>query len=528
MGNIHDWCISRQLWWGHRIPAWHCPVCHKITVAREDPAACAHCGSDKITQETDVLDTWFSSGLLPVSVFGWPNITAENRADFDTFYPTSLLVTGFDILFFWVARMIMLGCWFSTDIKIPDGSERPLSESVPFREVYIHALVRDANREKMSKTKGNVVDPIEIVKQYGTDAVRFTLASMASPGTDIAFNVARTEGYRAFANKIWNAARFIFMNVDRAAEAGITIDRAAVGGMPSAGLDAPIEARWIVAELHQAVAMVNESLERYRFDDAANTIYQFFWGSFCDWYLEIVKLRLDFGGNQVVNAPASEVLSDFEGTRVALTTLVGVFEAALRLLSPFMPFLTEELWRAVYDGNPPAKSVALAEYPRPHFGIDLRDIPRMHSVQSLITEIRALRKEIGVEEKAAVPIELRAEESMRKLAEENRDIVERLARVDEIRFVEAISDGVSKHHVPLFDVAVVYERTIDVAAERERLTKDIAKYEKGLAAAERQLGNEGFLAKAPAHIVEGLKKQESETRLLLEKARAALEALPVG
>ncbi len=210
MENIHDWCISRQLWWGHRIPAWHCAVCHKITVGREDPAKCAHCGSDQITQSTDVLDTWFSSGLLPVSVFGWPNITAENRADFDAFYPTSLLVTGFDILFFWVARMIMLGCWFADDVQMPDGSARPLKESVPFREVYIHALVRDANREKMSKTKGNVVDPIEIVKQYGTDAVRFTLASMASPGTDIAFNVARTEGYRAFANKIWNAARFHF------------------------------------------------------------------------------------------------------------------------------------------------------------------------------------------------------------------------------------------------------------------------------------------------------------------------------
>src|SRR5208337_3481165 len=183
MYNIRDWCISRQLWWGHRIPAWHCGTCKKITVARVDPTACAHCGSTQIKQETDVLDTWFSSGLLPVSVFGWPNITAQNRGDFDAFYPTSLLVTGFDILFFWVARMIMLGCWFAVDVPMPDGSARSLAESVPFREVYIHALVRDANREKMSKTKGNVIDPIEIVKTYGTDAVRFTLASMASPGT---------------------------------------------------------------------------------------------------------------------------------------------------------------------------------------------------------------------------------------------------------------------------------------------------------------------------------------------------------
>ena len=190
--------------------------------------------------------------------------------------------------------MIMLGCWFAGDVPMPDGSKRELKDSVPFREVYIHALVRDANREKMSKTKGNVVDPIEIVKQYGTDAVRFTLASMASPGTDIAFNVARTEGYRAFANKIWNAARFIFMNVDRAAEIGITVDRAALGAMPTVPDDAPLEARWIVAELHATAAKVNQVAGNYRFDDAANAIYQFFWGSFCDWYLEIVKLRLDF------------------------------------------------------------------------------------------------------------------------------------------------------------------------------------------------------------------------------------------
>ncbi len=515
MENIHDWCISRQLWWGHRIPAWHCAICHRITVARQDPTNCAHCNSDQITQETDVLDTWFSSGLLPVSVFGWPGITAENRADFDTFYPTSLLVTGFDILFFWVARMIMLGCWFSVDVPMPDGSPRPLSESVPFREVYIHALVRDANREKMSKTKGNVIDPIEIVKQYGTDAVRFTLASMASPGTDIAFNVARTEGYRAFANKIWNAARFLFMNVDRAAEIGITVDPACLGTMPVADLDAPLETRWIVAEFHQAAASVNGALEDYRFDEAANIIYQFFWGSFCDWYLEIVKLRLDF----------SET-ADKEQTKAALTTLVSVFEAALRLLSPFMPFLTEEVWHALYDGKPPAKSIALTRFPQADGALTRSTaIAEMAYLQSVIVEVRALRKESGVEEKATVPIELRADAQLAKLAKENHGIIERLARVSEIRFVEAITSGLSKHHAASFDVAVVYERTIDVAAERERLTKDIAKFEKGLAAAERQLGNEGFLAKAPPQVVEGLKKQEAETRHLLEKALAALKAL---
>jgi len=539
MTNIHDWCISRQLWWGHRIPAWHCGACHKITVpqpgAAGDPTACAHCGSVTITQETDVLDTWFSSGLLPVSVFGWPNITPETRADFDAFYPTSLLVTGFDILFFWVARMIMLGCWFSSDVPMADGSPRPPAETVPFREVYIHALVRDANREKMSKTKGNVIDPIEIVKQYGTDAVRFTLASMASPGTDIAFNVARTEGYRAFANKIWNAARFIFMNVDKAAETGSTPPSlkswSSFGSkghkefyqLPFRESPTRIEDNWIVTLLARTAGEVNEALENYRYDEAANTIYQFFWGSFCDWYLEIVKLRLIF-------EPAEDEAAVERTVRAAaaLNTLVSVFEVSLRLLSPFMPFLTEELWHAVYDGNPPAKSIALASFPGPGeiSSEMLAAITKMEILQSLVTEIRALRKEIGIEEKAIVPIEVRTDTASRKIAEENRDIIERLARVSEVRFVNQIAAGHSKHSTPAFDLAVIYERTIDVAAERERLTKDIARYEKGLAGAERQLGNEAFLAKAPAQVVEGLKKQEAETRLLLEKAKVALDALP--
>ncbi len=562
MENIHDWCISRQLWWGHRIPAWHCAACHKITVARTEPAACVHCGSEKIMQETDVLDTWFSSGLLPVSVFGWPNFTAENRADFDAFYPTSLLVTGFDILFFWVARMIMLGCWFAEDIPMPDGSKRELKDSVPFREVYIHALVRDANREKMSKTKGNVIDPIEIVKQYGTDAVRFTLASMASPGTDIAFNVARTEGYRAFANKIWNAARFIFMNVDKAAEMGIQGSNAfsvtrdllevddpqirelakQVGkfnglyNLPLIGGKLPIEARWIVALLYKTAGEVNEALENYRYDEAANTIYQFFWGSFCDWYLEIVKLRLDFSPipsreDLEGREPTDEEFRALERNAIAIPALhilLMAFETSLRMLSPFMPFLTEELWHAVYDGNPPVKSIALAIFPKPNAMSDspVPVIEEMALLQNLIIEVRALRKEISVEEKATIPIEIRIDATNQPILEQNRDIIERLARVSEVRFVKHIAAGLSKHSTPNFDVAVIYERTIDIPAERERLTKEIAKYEKGLAAAERQLGNAGFLAKAPANVVEGLKKQESETRLLLEKARVALDALP--
>jgi valyl-tRNA synthetase len=286
--------------------------------------------------------------------------------------------------------------------------------------------------------------------------------------------------------------------------------------MPTVADDAPLEARWIVAELNATTDRVNQALEAYRYDDAANIIYQFFWGSFCDWYLEIVKLRLDF----------SET-ADKAQTTAALTTFVSVFEAALRLLSPFMPFITEEIWHALYDGNPPAKSIALTAYPQAQetSAATVAEID-MGLLQSLIVEVRAVRKEAGVEEKAITAIEVRMDDAMHAALKENAIIVERLARVSEIRFVDEIGAGLAKHSTPAFDVAVIYERTIDVAAERDRLTKDIAKFEKGLAAAERQLGNEGFLAKAPAHIVEGLKKQESETRLLLDKARAALAALP--
>jgi len=535
MENIHDWCISRQLWWGHRIPAWHCSACHKVTVARVDPTACSHCGSDQIVQETDVLDTWFSSGLLPISVFGWPNITAENRAEFDAFYPTSLLVTGFDILFFWVARMIMLGCWFAGDVPMPDGSKRSLADSVPFREVYIHALVRDANREKMSKTKGNVVDPIEVVKQYGTDAVRFTLASMASPGTDIAFNVARTEGYRAFANKIWNAARFLFMNVDRAAEIGILVDPALLGGLPTASPDAPLETRWIVAEFHETAVKVNQSLENYRYDDAANTIYQFFWGSFCDWYLEIVKLSLDFTVDE--SESASQQVSKSAKTKAALTTLVSVFEASLRLLSPFMPFITEEIWHALYDGNPPAKSIALTSYPQANrTATDANVIELMHGLQFLIAGIRTRRKELEIPEKLRTPVKVvrwAGAFGSSQTAEDNPEIVRKLAQISTLEFVPFADidsggqyENLAWSSLGLTDVVVEYEKQIDVPAARARLTKDIEKFEKGVAAAEHQLGNEGFLAKAPAKVVEGLKKQEAETRLLLEKAKAALAALP--
>ncbi|HZL25317.1 MAG TPA: valine--tRNA ligase [Acidobacteriaceae bacterium] len=541
MNNIHDWCISRQLWWGHRIPAWHCDACQEILVSLDTPATCTRCGGSGLRQETDVLDMWVSSGLLPFTVFGWDG-TDRLTPDLAAFYPTDLLVTGFDILFFWVAKMIMLGCHLMADVPMPDGSPRSLADTVPFREVYIHGLIRAADRQKMSKTKGNVVDPIEIITRYGTDAVRFTLASQASPGTDIAFNEARTEGNRAFANKIWNAARFIQMNIDRAREAGykVTLDPTpTAGGDPSSPMASssakvgpaplpdttPLETRWIFARLSAVSAEVARALADYRFDEAANAVYQFFWGEFCDWYLELVKLRMDFFPDEAGNfKPHSEV------SALTLGALVSVFEAALRLLSPFMPFLTEELWHALYASvgtEIPAKSIALTRFPQAgDFPADAASVDAINILQELIVTVRGLRKDLGVPEKEAAPVQLFASNRISALADANSDMLSRMARVSAVELVSEAPAGNNARATPNFDVAVLYERQIDVPAERERLLKDIAKFDKGIAAAERQLGNEGFVAKAPAHIIEGLKKQYAETTALKEKAEAALASLP--
>jgi valyl-tRNA synthetase len=492
MRNIHDWCISRQLWWGHRIPAWHCQPCQHITVARTAPAACEKCGSPKITQDNDVLDTWFSSGLLPFTAFGWP----EKTRDLDVFYPTTLLITGFDILFFWVARMIMLGCHFMAGH--PQGS-------VPFTNVYIHALVRDADRQKMSKTKGNVIDPIEVTEKYGTDAVRFTLASMASPGTDIAFSESRTDGYRAFANKIWNAARFMFMNLDRVGGVSLT------AGAKEEQLG-KLENRWIYSRFYRVAGEVNRSLAEYRFDEAAGTIYRFFWGEFCDWYLEIIKPSLS-------GEPAE--------ARAALVFLGDVFEGSLRLLSPFMPFITEEVWHAMYEGKPPARSIALVRYPE----LDRRWLndqaeEQMAVLQDLIEKIRNMRAEMKVEPKVKTPVKIHAAGDVRKLVTENRGMVERLASVDGIEFVDAsLAQVAGARTTPKFEVALIYEQKVDVAAESERLTKELNKLEIEMANANRQLGNEQFLAKAPAKVIEGIRKRQGELQQLIEKVKTALAKL---
>ena len=540
MRNIHDWCISRQLWWGHRIPAWHCKACGEIIVARETPSACK-CGG-ALEQDNDVLDTWFSSGLLPCSALGWPppHHAKDGRAgdpgpdstpDLDAFYPTTLLITGFDILFFWVARMIMMNCHFMRGHNQGD---------VPFRNVYIHALVRDADRQKMSKTKGNVMDPIEIIEKYGTDAVRFTLAAMAAPGTDIAFSESRTESYRAFANKIWNAARFLFMNVDRATEAGVwSLEEFKKGqrstgnqgtGAPSssalfsreggsngtgvAGFNAvTLEDRWILSRFNRVAQEIGEALNAYRFHEAAHVVYHFFWGEYCDWYLELIKPRL---------------LSDNrEQARAAYANLISIFEGALRMLSPFMPFITEELWHAVYDGEPPAKSIAVARYPvADEAQINADAETEMAILQDLIVSVRNIRAELKVEQKAKLPVEIFADPAIRALVERNSGALERLANVEGITFVEqSLAKVANARSTARFEVRVVYERKVDVAAERERLTKELTKLTAELARGTAQLNNEAFLAKAPANVVEGIKKRKTEVEVLVEKANAALGEL---
>jgi len=524
MNNIHDWCVSRQLWWGHRIPAWTCGGCGDVIVARDAPTECK-CGSTKLEQVSDVLDTWFSSGLLPFTTLGWP----EKTRDQAVFYPTTLLITAYEILFFWVARMIMFGCHFmrgheqDAAIKKASGYADKKDDSVPFRHVYIHSLVRDAERQKMSKTKGNVIDPLEIIDRFGTDATRFTLAAMAAPGTDIAFNESRTDGYRAFANKIWNAARFMFMNVDRI-EPGLR---------PGGGQECPphtdcpmdvggfaaktLEDRWILSRFNRVAADVNDALATYRFHEAANRIYDFFWGEFCDWYLELIKpgLNLEEGGDRTA-------------AQRACANLIALFDASLRLLHPVMPFITEEIWQAIYEGKPPLKSIALTSYPQAdEKQIDLAAETEMAILQDLIVSIRNLRAELKIEPKVKVPIEVFAHEAeIRTMIEHNRGAVERLASVEKITFVEgSLAKVAGARSTARFDVHVIYERKIDVAAECERLKKELERLEKAIANGQRQLGNEQFLAKAPANVVENLRKQERELAVLKDKTAAKMQEL---
>ena len=509
MRNIHDWCVSRQLWWGHRIPAWYC-ACGEIIVARQAPTRCGKCGGPAMQQDDDVLDTWFSSGLLPFTTLGWP---AKTR-DQEVFYPTTLLITAYEILFFWVARMIMFGCHFmhgheqDAQEKQASGWSEKKDDSVPFRQVYIHALVRDAERQKMSKTKGNVIDPLDVIDRFGTDATRFTLAAMAAPGTDIAFNPSRTEGYRAFANKIWNAARLVLMNMDsdhpnvllKAVAAGEqTRSGPGLGGFEPAAL----EDRWILSRFNRVAASMDAALKTYRFHEAANSIYDFFWGEFCDWYLELIKPRLTDRASP-------------KRAKVAGNNLLILFEAALRLLHPIMPFITEELWHAIYEDQPPVKSIALAAYPQPdEEQIDAKAETEMAILQELIVSVRNLRNKLEVEDKQRVPIEVAApDRDTRRLLEDNLVAIERQAKVNRVQFVENLPPSGSSVH---FDVRLVYEKTADQATEGKRLRKELEKIEREIAHANGQLENEQFLNKAPAHVVERLRSHLAELGILRQK-----------
>jgi valyl-tRNA synthetase len=521
MNNIHDWTISRQLWWGHRIPVWHCTNidCGEVIVARETPTSCPKCRDAKLEQDTDVLDTWFSSGLLPFTTLGWP----EKTRDLEVFYPTTLLITAYEILFFWVARMIMFGCHFmeghKQDPDIREANKKAYrwadkkDDSVPFRNVYIHALVRDAERQKMSKTKGNVLDPLDIIERFGTDATRFTLAAMAAPGTDIAFSESRTDGYRAFANKIWNAARFMFMNVDRIAP------ELRPNGSSSPHLEAfqtrTLEDRWIFSLFNRVTKDVNDALADYRFHEAANRIYDYFWGAFCDWYIELVKPRLLEGASP-------------EAARVACANLVNLFDGALRLLHPVMPFITEEIWHAMYDGQPPLKSIAFAPFPQvDETQIDTAAEVDMAILQDLIASVRNLRAELKVEPKIKVPIRVYAHEpQVHDLIGQNRGAVERLGGVETIDLAsQPLTDTLGARRTARFDVMVIYEKKINLAEERARLRKDLEKLEKEIANGQRQLSNEQFLAKAPAQVIEGFRNRAQDLDVEREKIQSQLAAL---
>jgi valyl-tRNA synthetase len=452
MVNIRDWCVSRQLWWGHRIPAWHCEGCKEMIVAREEPASCPKCGTQTLVQETDVLDTWFSSGLWPFSTLGWPDDTADLRA----FYPTSLLVTGFDIIFFWAARMIMLGMEMMGD--------------VPFRQVHIHGLVRDAERQKMSKTKGNVIDPLVVNDKYGTDAVRFGLLVAAAPGNDIALSEEVITRGRNFANKIWNASRLLFSK-------------------PKDGAGQPVSLadRWIGNQLSVTAALANQAFKEHRYHEAADALWSFFWDDFCDWYLEFKKLESDWSYAYVV------------------------YEKALRLLHPLMPFLTEELWQKL---DQPGKSIALARYPEfDESGGDSDAVLTMQTVQKIILEVRRQRADNKIDPKEIVNGVLYAPGGEFYAAQKSDGAIAKLGKVNlELR------------QEPCPGVAAPFVLKLQLAIDRGRLERDNEQLEKVIANSKRQLDNPDIVRKMPEKVVATLRSKLADYEAQLAKNRAALGA----
>jgi valyl-tRNA synthetase len=502
MRNIRDWTLSRQLWWGHRIPAWYCKEHRHVTVAREAPAKCGTCGSPNLEQDPDVLDTWFSSGLWPFSTLGWP----DKPADFNTYYPTTLLITGYDILFFWVARMIMLGIHFTGE--------------VPFRAVYLHSLVRTGSGEKMSKSRGTGLDPVALNQQYGTDAMRFCLAAMAAPGTDIVLSEDKLASARNFANKIWNAARFLFMNLDKFEEGGARLEELAAPEIremaPHVYQDnVPLSDAWIFARVAATVDSMNEALKNYRFHEAAQGVYQFFWGDFCDWYIEWVKPEL-------LNV-------DRERATVAWKNLFAAFDAALCMLHPFMPFLTEELWHQLPQ-EAGARSIALGEFPQAHDRWKNVEAARsVESIQEVVTALRTIRADLRLDAKKKVTAEFSTNDAaLGKLIKSNRGPVERFAVLSELRIVpreQFDSKSGAVRSTATFDVRMSHSETIDVGAEKTRLKKESEGLQKAIASKEAQLNNETFRSRAPEKIIKGLEATLAEQQIELKKLQDRLDQL---
>jgi valyl-tRNA synthetase len=496
MNNIEDWCVSRQLWWGHRIPAWHCDDCTQITVAEADVTACAHCGSSRIRQDEDVLDTWFSSALWPFSTLGWP---AETEAQ-KTFYPTSVLVTGHDIIFFWVARMMMMGLAFKED--------------VPFRTIYIHGLIRDAEGKKMSKSTGNALDPVEIIDEYGADALRLTLLASVQAGRDIKFSMDRLEGYRNFTNKLWNATRFVLGHLNDFALRADDVSR-----VPNRA-DLSLVDRWIVHKLGVCMKTVDEALTNYRFSEATLALYDFVWHDFCDWYLEFSKPVLY--GPPSAEKQASQMI------------LAQVLNRIVRLLHPFAPFITEEIYQKL-----PIRSEALicAAFPqarldRDWLGIgDERAADEMDFVKEVVSAVRNIRGENRI--KPGVKISCRlavTEPETQKILSHNRAYITSLGGIDHLEIGDAGSLAKCaltpiQLHGWTVDVIVPLAGLVDIDEEVRRIQKNIEKINKDAAALEARLKNDNFLKNAPPEVVEEGRRQAESLRQRIVTMNASLARL---
>ncbi len=477
MYNIRDWCISRQLWWGHRIPVYKCEECGKYTVSEEEPKVCEHCGSTKLIQEEDVLDTWFSSALWPMSTLGWP----EETEDLKRFYPTSLLVTGFDIIFFWVARMMMMGLHFKKD--------------VPFRDVYIHALVRDQYGQKMSKTKGNVIDPLEVVEKYGADSLRFTLAILAAQGRDIKLSEDKIEGYKRFMNKIWNAFRYIKLNTE-----GQEFNEKPKKLSPASV--------WIKSRLAKTIKKVEDSLKEYKFNEAASAIYQFLWHEFCDYYIEMSKVHLNDEFSYSVKY-----------------TLLEVFETTLRLLHPFTPFITEELWQKL--PNKTHESIMIAPYPEFKESLISEEIESsMDIVLDTIRSIRNLRSENNIPPAKKIKVYIKtANEQVQSIIVNFKNYIYALAGVENLIITDKIEEECIIQSTIYGDIYLPVEGNIDIEKEIARLEKLLKKQEKSLSFLNSKLTNQAFLERAPKELVEEKKAELEEITTVYKKTKARLEQL---